>query len=178
MNKLVRVLFALLLVAGCSKQESSTTPLTIETQNGQAKYTVEEANTREEMETGLMNRDTLAADHGMIFNIDPVRRVAMWMKDTKMPLDMIFIAPDGTITQVYENAEAMSEYKIVSQVPVRAVIEINAGDVKKHQIKVGNKVSYEFFKQMNEEKAEAARAEEEKAPIMEEAEKTEEKAAE
>ena len=50
MKKLVRVLFALLLVAGCSKQESETTPLTIETQNGPVNYTVEEANTREEQE--------------------------------------------------------------------------------------------------------------------------------
>ena len=151
MNKLVRVLFALLLVAGCSKQESATTPLTIETQNGTVKYTVDEANTREEMETGLMNRDSLAADHGMIFNIDPVRRVAMWMKDTKFPLDMIFIAPDGTITQVYENAEAMSEKKIPSTIPVRAVIEVNAGDIQKHQIKVGDKVTHEFFNQMKKE---------------------------
>ena len=153
MKKLVRVLFALLLVAGCSKQESETTPLTIETQNGSVKYTVEEANTREEQEAGLMNRDSLAVDHGMIFNIDPVRRVAMWMKDTKFPLDMIFIAPDGTITQVYENAEALTEYKIISRIPVRAVIEVNAGDIKKHQIKIGDKVNHEFFNQIKKEES-------------------------
>ncbi len=155
MKKLVNVLFALLLVAGCSKQESGTTTLTIETQNGPVKYTVEEANTREEQEAGLMNRTSLAVDHGMIFNIDPVRRVAMWMKDTKFPLDMIFIAPDGSITQVYENAEAMSEYKIISRIPVRAVIEVNAGDVQKHQIKVGDKVSHEFFNQPKKEETKA-----------------------
>ena len=144
MNKLVKTFFALLLVAGCSPKAEVET-LSIETANGKVTYTIEEANTREEQERGLMDRTSLEADHGMIFNITPVRRVAMWMKDTKFPLDMVFIDENGMIIQTYENAEAMSEYKIVSNVPVRAVIEINAGDIKKHNIQAGQKVDFKYF---------------------------------
>lgn len=167
MNKLVKTLFALLLIAGCSKTETASTPLTIATDNGPVEYIVEEAVTKEQMETGLMNRENLAENAGMIFNIDPVRRVAMWMKDTKIGLDMIFIDTDGTIVQIYEKAEPLSEKKIISETPIRAVIEVNAGDVQKKNIKLGNKVEHKFFK-----KAEAPKTEEpakmEKAPTDQE----------
>lgn len=151
MNKLVKALFVLLLTAGCSQKETNQTPLTIMTQDGPVQYTVEEANSRDQMETGLMNREQLAPNTGMIFNIDPARRIAMWMKDTKISLDMIFIDADGNIVQIFENAEPMSENKIIAEVPVRAVIEINAGDVQKNKIRTGDKVTHEYFDQSAKE---------------------------
>ena len=86
MSKFLKLFLALIVVAGCSPKENSGN-LTISTENGDVRYNVEEAQTPEELEKGLMNRDSLAADSGMIFNLaDVENQVAMWMKDTKIPL--------------------------------------------------------------------------------------------
>ena len=144
MSKFAKILFLALLVIGCSEepQPKPTTPLVIKTDNGDIRFMVEVAQTPEELKTGLMNRDTLGFNSGMIFNIYPVRPTAMWMKNTKIPLDMVFVAPDATVSMVKENAVPMSEELIISRDPVRAVIELNAGQVKRHGIKVGDKVSH------------------------------------
>ena len=76
----------------------------------------------------------------MIFVINPIRRVTMWMKDTKIPLDIIFINPEAKIVKIVENATPMSEEHLVSAEPVRAVIEISGGSAQKYGIKVGDKV--------------------------------------
>ena len=144
MLKFAKLLFLALLVVGCSKEPEPqpTTPLIIKTENGDIRFMVEVAKTPEELKTGLMNRDTLGFNSGMIFNIYPVRPTAMWMKNTKIPLDMIFVAPDATISLIRENAVPMSEELIISRDPVRAVIELNAGQVNRHGIKVGDKVTH------------------------------------
>lgn len=89
-----------------------------------------------------MHRSTLAFNSGMIFNIYPVRPTAMWMKDTKISLDMLFVGPDGSIIKIVEATKPMSENLIISEEPVRAVIELNAGQVKRHNIKIGDKVNH------------------------------------
>ena len=91
-----------------------------------------------------MNRDTLGEKHGMIFNLKGYEHVAMWMKDTQIPLDMIFVN-DGSIVWIYENAQPNSTDIIASPVPANAVIELNAGDVKKFNIKQGDIVKHVFF---------------------------------
>ena len=105
-----------------------------------------------------MHRTNLGFNSGMIFNIYPVRPTAMWMKDTKIPLDMIFVAPNATISMIKENAEPMSEELIISRDPVRAVIEINAGQVKRHGIKVGDKVTHMMLNSMVDIKTPGAEA--------------------
>lgn len=150
MFKKTSLLALLLLLASCSKEleQKPTTPLIITTSNGEIRFNVEVAKTPEELQKGLMYRSEMPLNNGMIFNIYPVRPIAMWMKNTKIALDMIFVAPDATISMIKERAVPMSEDQIISRDPVRAVIELNAGQVKRHDIKVGDKVNHAILNNM------------------------------
>ncbi len=150
MLKFAKLFLIALLFTACSSEPEPkpTTPLIIKTAEGDVRFMVEVANTPEELKTGLMHRANLGFNSGMIFNIYPVRPTAMWMKNTKIPLDMLLVAPDATISMIKENAEPMSEELIISKDPVRAVIEINAGQVKRHRIKVGDKVTHMLLNSM------------------------------
>ncbi len=85
-----------------------TTPLTIRTAHGRQRFRVEVARTEEEQARGLMFRTSLAAQGGMIFPMVPPRLATFWMKNTLIPLDMIFIRPDGTIARIAENTAPQS----------------------------------------------------------------------
>ena len=150
MLKYAKLFLVILLLAGCSKEQppKPTTPLIIKATNGDVRFMVEVASTPEDLKTGLMNRANLGFNSGMIFNIYPVRPTAMWMKDTKIPLDMLFVGPDTSIIMIKENAAPMSEDHIICKEPVRAVIEINAGQIKRHGIKVGDKVVHAILNSM------------------------------
>ena len=150
MPKIIPISLAALFLFACSKgvEQKPTTPLTIITSNGEVRFNVEVAQTPEELKTGLMYRTQMAANNGMIFSFDPVRPTAMWMKNTKISLDMLFIAPDATISMIKENATPMSEEHIISRDPVRAVIELNAGQVRKHGIKIGDRVNHAILNNM------------------------------
>ena len=130
-----------------NEDEVKTSKLTIKTDSGDVVYTVETARTDEELERGLMDRDSLPAKHGMIFDLSKHQSqlIAMWMKNTKIPLDMLFIDPEGVIYWVKENAQPMSEQLIIPPATARAVIEINGHDVEKYNIKVGQKVDHALF---------------------------------
>lgn len=147
MSKLLKLFLAVLIIASCSKkdEEKADYNLTIESVDGSSvNLSVENAVSPEELQKGLMNRDTLGEKHGMIFNLKGYEHVAMWMKDTQIPLDMIFVN-DGSIVWIYENAQPNSTDIIASPVPANAVIELNAGDVKKFNIKQGDIVKHVFF---------------------------------
>lgn len=149
--KYLRLLLLALVVTACSQeaeQNNVTTPLIVKTGTDDVRFNVETASTTEQLKTGLMNRNSLAFNSGMIFNIYPVRPTAMWMKNTKIPLDMLFLGPDGTIIMIKENAQPMSEELIICRDPVRAVVELNAGQVKRHGIKVGDKVNHSVLNNM------------------------------
>ena len=150
MTKFIKLLMAAFLLASCSPKdenaEKANGNLVISTSGGDVYYQVENARAPQELETGLMNRDSLAEDAGMIFDLSHVsNKVAMWMKDTRISLDMLFVRPDGQIFWIFENAQPMSEEYIIAPEPAAAVIEINAGDVKKHNIQIGDTVKHEFF---------------------------------
>lgn len=118
-------------------------PLTITSAGGKAhRFTVELARTPEEQEQGLMNRSTLAPDKGMIFPMEPARPASFWMKNTLIPLDMIFVRPDGTISSIAENTVPLSLEPVISTEPVRAVLEIPGGRSGELGIKPGDKVSW------------------------------------
>jgi uncharacterized membrane protein (UPF0127 family) len=102
--------------------------------------TVELAIDPEQREQGLMYRRQMAADHGMLFDFGETRRVIMWMKNTYLPLDMLFIAEDGTVRTIHENAVPLSEAIIDSKEPVAFVLELNAGTVKRLGIRPGDRV--------------------------------------
>ena len=119
--------------------------LSIDTRNGPRSFTIEIANDEAEREQGLMNRDALAPDHGMLFIFDTVRPVAMWMKDTRIPLDMLFIAADGHIAQIATMTTPYSLDIIEGRAPVRAVLEIKGGEAARQGITVGDKVQHKAF---------------------------------
>lgn len=128
MTKLIKTFALCLLLLGCSAEKDYNTAII--TAKGEVHYNLETAATPEQQAKGLMNRTSLSKDGGMIFVINPIRRVTMWMKDTKIPLDIIFINPEAKIVKIVENATPMSEEHLVSAEPVRAVIEISGGSAK------------------------------------------------
>ena len=153
MSKLLKMLMIALLVVSCSKQDEKTAGdevnLTVVSADGtRSEFVVENAVTLEELQLGLMNRDSLPAAHGMIFNLKGYPKAAMWMKDTKIPWDMVFIN-DGKVVWTFENAKPLSTDTILSPVPANAVLEINAGEVKKYNIKPGDKIEHAFFDNSN-----------------------------
>ena len=106
------------------------------------RFTVEVARTPEEQAMGLMNRATLEPDHGMIFPMVPVRDASFWMKNTLIPLDMIFIKADGSIANVEANTVPLSLEPVYSAGPVGAVLELAGGRSAELGIKPGDKVEW------------------------------------
>ncbi|MDK4727321.1 DUF192 domain-containing protein [Rhizobium phaseoli] len=116
-------------------------PLLIQTAAGKTlHFTVEVAVTADQRAQGLMFRKTMADDAGMIFDFGEPRRVAMWMENTILPLDMLFADNAGTIRHIKQNATPYSRDIIDSMSPVKYVVELNAGIVGKLGIKVGDRI--------------------------------------
>jgi hypothetical protein len=101
--------------------------------------------TDEERARGLMFRKELPEGRGMLFDFHPEQSVSMWMKNTLIPLDMIFIKADGRILRIAENTQVESEKIISSGGPVRGVLEVIAGTAKKLGIKPGDRVAHPLF---------------------------------
>lgn len=143
-------LAAMLVVAGCVLASAragaaSFQPLEIVTRNGVQVFSVEMATTEEEKQTGLMYRRELADGKGMLFDFNPEQEVSMWMKNTYVSLDMIFIRADGRILRIAENTEPMSTKIISSRGPARAVLEVVAGTAQKYGIRPGDRVGHPLF---------------------------------
>ena len=117
--------------------------LTIETASGAShKFDIELAVTPEQMAQGLMYRRQMAADAGMLFIYPAPEPAAFWMKNTLIPLDMLFIAPDGHILNIAERTIPLSETPIPSAGPIKAVLELNGGTVSRLGIKPGDRVRH------------------------------------
>jgi hypothetical protein len=104
----------------------SEIPLTIRSKDGDHRFTVEVAASPEEQELGLMYRKSLAPDRGMIFPYNPPQNASFWMKNTWIPLDIIFIRPNGTIIRI-ANAKSMDLSPIPAGEPASGVLEIGGG---------------------------------------------------
>jgi len=115
--------------------------LTILTKDGRKTFTVEMATTREQRDRGLMFRTHLAERHGMLFDFEQNQPVGMWMKDTLIPLDMVFITADGRIHRIERDAKPGSLDLIASDGPVRFVLELNAGDANRYGIAPGDRIT-------------------------------------
>tara|TARA_B100000949_G_C14089667_1_gene369426 strand:+ start:95 stop:574 length:480 start_codon:yes stop_codon:yes gene_type:complete len=157
----MKKLFALLLIlsiyfTGC-KNETST-PIVEDaisfTQEGTLKITkpdstvaaslkIEIAETDYETETGLMYRKSMAEDQGMLFIFDEIQERYFYMKNTNIPLDIIYIKADKTIGSIAKNAEPLNEESLPSGVPIQFVLEINAGLSDKWNLQPGDSVSWE-----------------------------------
>ena len=122
-------------------------PLTIVTRGGQRHaFKVEVARNDADRAQGLMFRRTIPGDWGMLFDFGRVEPVSMWMKNTYLPLDMLFIRADGSIARIAANAEPLSTRAIPSGEPVLAVLELNAGTAARLGIRAGDRVEHPLFK--------------------------------
>ena len=120
--------------------------LTIESQDGASHaFRIELAVTPQQQARGLMFRAYMAADAGMLFDFREEREIAMWMKNTQISLDMLFIRKDGRIATIAERTEPYSLRTIRSRVPVRAVLEVNGGTVSRLDIRPGDRVVHPIF---------------------------------
>ena len=120
--------------------------LLIKTANGRFKFNIEMAISRRQQSQGLMFRHSLAADAGMLFDYRIPQRISMWMKNTFIPLDMIFIDQDGKVINIAERAIPHSEVVISSKTPARAVLEVNGGTASRLGIRSGDQVLHAIFK--------------------------------
>jgi len=144
------VLACCLLIAGGARADTvkplaNVQPLEIVTKSGVQVFSVEVATTDQEKETGLMYRKELADGRGMLFDFSPEQEVSMWMKNTFIPLDMIFIRADGKILRIAENTEPQSTRIIPSMGLAKGVLEVIAGTARKYGIAPGYRVAHPLF---------------------------------
>nr|WP_087574425.1 DUF192 domain-containing protein [Sphingomonas sp. CDS-1] len=150
MKRLPLLIFAFL--AACSqsapKTENAATlqttllPLAIHTAKTTHRFAVEVALTEKQQEQGLMFRKSLDADSGMLFPMSPPRTASFWMKNTLIPLDMLFIHTDGSIAFLKANAAPYSREPVSAGIPVAAVLELRGGRAAELGIKEGDRVNW------------------------------------
>jgi uncharacterized protein len=134
------------LAAGSPARSDGLEALQIVTAAGTHDFQVEIARDEASRARGLMDRRFMPADHGMLFEFDREAPEAFWMKDTYIPLDMIFISRAGIVTNIAANAEPLSERAIPSGPPCMAVLELNGGAAARIGLRVGDRVRHPFFK--------------------------------
>jgi uncharacterized membrane protein (UPF0127 family) len=132
---------ATLVVAPPAARSAEQQTLEIASKSGVHVFAVELAVTDAERERGLMYRRSVPESYGMLFDFKRDQEVSMWMRNTYVSLDMIFIQSDGRIRRIAENTETESDRIISSGGPVRAVLEVVAGTAKKFGIEAGDRVA-------------------------------------
>ena len=126
-------------------QQFATAQLTIVSASGRHPFKIELAETPAQMEQGLMFRRSLAPDAGMLFDFKQPTVATMWMHNTLIPLDMLFVDQQGRIVNIAQRAVPESDATIAAAAPVRAVIELNGGTAARLDIKPGDRVLYPIF---------------------------------
>ncbi|MCF8496701.1 MAG: DUF192 domain-containing protein [Alphaproteobacteria bacterium] len=147
-------LFVLLIFAlpACSRadEEEAYLPreqIVIHTASGQdLLFGAEMALQPWQQERGLMNRTSLPEDGGMLFVFGGERPVSFWMHDTLIPLDMLFVSKDGTITHIHHRAKPLDDSRITSPYPAKAVLEIKGGLAEQFGIREGDKIIHPVFR--------------------------------
>jgi uncharacterized membrane protein (UPF0127 family) len=139
------VMVALFALPAPATQAASFQSLEIVTKSGVQVFSIEMATTEQEKETGLMHRKEVPDGKGMLFDFSPPQEVSMWMKNTYVSLDMIFIRADGRILRIAENTEPMSTRIISSQGLAKGVLEVVAGTARKYGIEPGDRVAHPLF---------------------------------
>jgi len=156
----VGLIAAFAILAGCkeeSKKAVKTEPITF-TKEGElsiykaqsdsliAKYNIEIAESDYETQTGLMYRESMEPDQGMLFIFPDVLFHSFYMKNTKIPLDLIFIDEELRIASYKENAQPLDETGLSSEVPVQYVLELNAGQLKQYSLEIGDRIEFKRMK--------------------------------
>jgi uncharacterized membrane protein (UPF0127 family) len=132
-------------VVGATPPEFGTSPLAIEGDAGRHEFEVELAITPEQRQWGLMFRDHLADDQGMLFDFEKMQPVTMWMRNTLISLDMLFIDDEGRIRRIAAETTPLSDATIPSGEPVRAVLELRGGRAAELGIRAGDRVIHPLF---------------------------------
>jgi uncharacterized membrane protein (UPF0127 family) len=143
---LVVLLLAALVAAAPKARGAEQQTLEIASRSGVHVFAVELAVTDEERQRGLMFRRSLPESYGMLFDFKRDQDVSMWMHNTYVSLDMIFIQGDGRIRRIAESTETLSDKIIPSGGPVRAVLEVVAGTAKRYGIEPGDRVASPIFR--------------------------------
>jgi uncharacterized protein len=156
------IIFAIIAVQGlvtAFKSVSAPAPyvsslpveeLVIETAAGEKRiFNVEIAAKPVDVQIGLMYRKQMPEDHGMLFEMGAPKEVSFWMKNTLIPLDLLFIAADGRIVNIHRNAVPGDLRSLPSLEPVTGVLEINGGMADKLGIKIGDRALHPYFSVSN-----------------------------
>jgi uncharacterized protein len=143
--RLLCVVLALIASPALAQSIANIEPVTIATDDGATMFTTEIADTEELRERGLMFRHKLPPDHAMLFDFGQPRPVSMWMKNTYIPLDMVFIRKDGSVAAIAENTVPFSEDIVGVQEPVQGVMELAAGTAKRIGLSRDSKVYHRIF---------------------------------
>jgi uncharacterized membrane protein (UPF0127 family) len=137
----IAITFTLALALGCDSESKQASPLPTTTMKlGQAQFQIEIANTDPTREFGLMKRDSMPNNHGMIFVFPDETPRAFWMKNTRFPLDIIFLDHDGKIVS-FKQMKAYDLSTVPSDAAAKYAIELNLGVVKAAGINVGDQVN-------------------------------------
>jgi len=157
-NRLIRGMFLFFMLpfilagspdpANSSESESvffDISEVTIVTADGHHRFWTEIAQSTAQRQQGLMGRREMPADRGMLFDFRSLQQIHMWMKNTYIPLDMIFLDETGRITAIAANTTPLSTTVLSSPGPARAVLELNGGTAVLLGIKVGDKVLHRIF---------------------------------
>jgi uncharacterized protein len=122
-----------------------TSELTIETAKGPQHFAIELAQSEQQMMQGLMYRRALAPEAGMLFEYPKPQPVSFWMKNTLIPLDMLFIGADGRILEIHERAIPLSLEPITCDRQVLGVLEVNGGTAERLGLKPGDRIRHALF---------------------------------
>jgi uncharacterized protein len=142
--RLLTLSSALLASVGASAQ-SSHSVLSIVTASGPHDFNVDVMQSQADLEKGLMFRKSIPADYGMLFDFQREQNVMMWMKNTFIPLDMLFMDKSGKVIGIIANAEPMSEKILTVGKPTDAVLELQGGAAARIDLKVGDQVRDPIF---------------------------------
>lgn len=134
------IALAFLALAAHAIAGAELSKLTFETSGGPRVFQVEVADTPEQREVGLMYRRSMPDDHGMLFDFGRPQEISMWMQNTYVSLDMVFVGGDGRVSRIAERTEPLSTRVIPSLGPARYVVELVAGAAERMGLKPGDKV--------------------------------------
>lgn len=141
---------SLILLVPAAFAQLETGPLIIESESGSHAFTVELADEPDEISRGLMERTEMAPDAGMVFDFGVPREANMWMKNTILPLDMLFFTEDGNIIAIARDTVPGSLRQINPGVPVKGVLELNAGRTAELGIEPGDTVRHALLGNMDD----------------------------
>ncbi len=137
---------ACMVGAGAARADAGLERLEIDTASGPHVFQVEVMRSDAQREKGLMFRRFLPKDRGMLFDFAREQPVMMWMKNTYISLDMVFMSHDGHVVAIARNAEPLSERIIPSGAPAAGVLELNGGEAATIGLQVGDRVRHPLFK--------------------------------